>query len=153
MIRQVTTIVAISKMFNFILCLKRRIKNLHLMNSVLLSGNDLNVIYYLVQILENNKDNQDLVQLTLEVLLIPIILMQHPGSHALEPEKFLSILKGLNVGSYSLKIASVTKCHVENKSIQNLGRQILVGIDSVLNSNFANYHHSMGSLSAFGHDS
>jgi hypothetical protein len=45
------------------------------MNSVLLSGNDLNVIYYLVQILENNKDNQDLVQLTLEVLLIPIILM------------------------------------------------------------------------------
>jgi len=75
MIRQVTTIVAISKMFNFILCLKRRIKNLHLMNSVLLSGNDLNVIYYLVQILENNKDNQDLVQLTLEVLLIPIILM------------------------------------------------------------------------------
>jgi hypothetical protein len=77
-----------------------------------------------------------MVVIIMKVLLIPIVLAQHPETHVIEPEKMLGILKKLNLGGYSYKIAVLTKLNADNQDIQKLGRQILVGIDALLNSKF-----------------
>lgn len=123
-------------MLDCTLFIHRRVKDLHMMSLIKLYANDFNIIYSLFQMLENYQEDKEMVVLIMKVLLIPIVLAQHPETHVIEPEKMLGILKKLNLGGYSYKIAVLTKLNADNQDIQKLGRQILVGIDALLNSKF-----------------
>ena len=57
--------------------------------------------------LEEMKENEQMVLLTLNVLLMPVVLALHPENYALEPEQFLETLKKLNPSAYEFKISSV----------------------------------------------
>jgi len=123
-------------MLDCTLFIHRRVKDLHMMSLIKLYANDFNIIYSLFQMLENYQEDKEMVVIIMKVLLIPIVLAQHPETHVIEPEKMLGILKKLNLGGYSYKIAVLTKLNADNQDIQKLGRQILVGIDALLNSKF-----------------
>ena len=58
----------------------------NVINEIRIDQNDLFIIYYLVQMLEEMKDNEQMVLLTLNVLLMPVVLALHPENYALEPE-------------------------------------------------------------------
>ena len=57
-----------------------------MIGTVKIEENDLFVIYYLVKLLEEYKDVEDMVMLILQVLLIPVVFTLHPENHALNPE-------------------------------------------------------------------
>ena len=55
------------------------------MDKVKVDSNDLFIIYYLVKLMEEEDDEQ-LVEMTMSVMLIPVFFALHPENHALNPE-------------------------------------------------------------------
>ena len=98
-----------------LLCFYNRAEDKNLLSTVKIEENDLFVIYYLVKLLEEYKTNEDMVQLILQVLLIPVVFTLHPENHALHPEQFLKVLRNLNVSVYEFKIASVAREFKDNQ--------------------------------------
>ena len=69
-----------------LICFYARAQDFDLIGTVKIEENDLFVIYYLVKLLEEYRENEDMVQLILQVLLIPVVFTLHPENHALHPE-------------------------------------------------------------------
>ena len=44
------------------------------------------MIYHILLILEEKKDNESLIMLICQALLVPIILAQNPEDHGIDPE-------------------------------------------------------------------
>ena len=72
-----------------------------LLNQVKIDGEDLNIIDALIQSLEDNKNNVDLVLMILTMLSMQIAFVENPENHALELEKFLTILGQLDVKKFA----------------------------------------------------
>ena len=96
------------------MCFYNRATDDNLMDIVKIEESDLFVIYYLVKLLDAYQENEDMVQLILQVLSIPVIFALHPENHALKPEQFKRTLNDLNMSVYEYKIASIAREFKEN---------------------------------------
>ena len=72
-----------------------------------------------------------MVQLILQVLLIPVVFALHPENHGLQPEKFLKTLRDLNLSVYEYKIASVAREYKNNQQLQNMARHIIQSLSDL----------------------
>lgn len=96
------------------MCFYNRANDDNMMDIVKIEESDLFVIYYLVKLLGTYRENEDMVQLILQVLSIPVIFALHPENHALHPEQFMRTLNDLNMSVYEYKIASIAREFKEN---------------------------------------
>ena len=73
-------------MFLMILCVYNRAEDLGVLDSIKVEEADMYIIYYLVKLLEENQEDEDMVEMILGVLLIPVVFTLHPENHALNPD-------------------------------------------------------------------
>ena len=69
-----------------ILCVYNRAEDLGVLDSIKVEEADMYIIYYLVKLLEENQEDEDMVEMILGVLLIPVVFTLHPENHALNPD-------------------------------------------------------------------
>ena len=96
------------------MCFYNRANDDNLMDIVKIEESDLFVIYYLVKLLSTYGDKEEMVQLILQVLSIPVVFALHPENHALNPDQFMRTLNDLNMSVYEYKIASVAREFKDN---------------------------------------
>ena len=107
------------------MCFYNRADDLELLGKAKVDQKDLFVIYYLVQTIEDNSENEELVFKALNALLIPVVFALHPDNHSINPEEFLKTIQQLDMSVYEYKIASVARKYKKNHSMQNSARHVI----------------------------
>ena len=100
-----------------LLCIYNKAEDLDLLSQIKITEKDLFIIYYLIEILEKFKEDENIVENTLNVMLIPIVFALHPENHTLNSKQFMNTMRKLNIGTYEYKIASISNEYKKNKNL------------------------------------
>ena len=71
------------------ICMFRRADDLKLTKNLKIREQDIEILFYLVRLLEDKKDEEQSVLLISRALLIPIVFALNPETHAVDPKKTL----------------------------------------------------------------
>ena len=67
----------------------RRADDLKLTTNLKIREQDIEILFYLVRLLEDKKDEEQSVLLISRALLIPIVFALNPETHSVDPKKTL----------------------------------------------------------------
>ena len=71
------------------ICMFRRAEDLKLTTNLKIREQDIEILFYLVRLLEDKKDEEQSVLLISRALLIPIVFALNPETHSVDPKKTL----------------------------------------------------------------
>ena len=71
------------------ICMFRRADELKLTKNLKIREQDIEILFYLVRLLEDKKDEEHSVLLISRALLIPIVFALNPETHSVDPKKTL----------------------------------------------------------------
>ena len=63
--------------------------------------------YHILLILEEKRDNRDVIHLICRALLVPLVIAQSPQNHQLDPQVTTKVISELDPTAFEYRIAQV----------------------------------------------